>query len=317
MADVQSSEVHAYVYIRDELEAKGWDTRNPARHSSGQVYTQSECLSHPEIKKCLVLDKPENVVKITESVFWVIEAKRSHRQIAQAVSEAIEYASKINQSNRIRACFISGVAGNSLDGFLIRTRFLHKGRFTPITWNGVEVTGLLSRDDLEQILRQNSPNIENPTINEKLFLSRANRINEILHLGAVNPHQRAGVMAALLLSMLSDTGPNVEERSPSVLIGDINSRVESVLKNQDKSEFSDYVKIALPATPDNHMKFRQALIDTIQELNNLSIKSAMNSGADWLGAFYEVFLKYATNSPATALASSKIELKTRCSSRDT
>jgi type I restriction enzyme M protein len=41
------------------------------------------------------------------------------------------------------------------------------------------------------------------------------------------------------------------------------------------------------------VRFRKALVDTIQELNNLNIRSAMNSGADWLGAFYEVFLKYA------------------------
>ena len=38
---------------------------------------------------------------------------------------------------------------------------------------------------------------------------------------------------------------------------------------------------------------RLGLIDTIQELDNLNIKSAMRSGEDWLGAFYEVFLKYA------------------------
>ncbi|MCJ7503654.1 MAG: N-6 DNA methylase, partial [Acidobacteriia bacterium] len=56
----------------------------------------------------------------------------------------------------------------------------------------------------------------------------------------------------------------------------------------------DYVRISLPATPDNHMKFRQALVETIQQLNSLNIKSAMNSGSDWLGAFYEVFLKYAS-----------------------
>lgn len=39
---------------------------------------------------------------------------------------------------------------------------------------------------------------------------------------------------------------------------------------------------------------RQALVDTLQELNNLNIRSAMNSGSDWLGSFYEVFLKYAS-----------------------
>jgi type I restriction enzyme M protein len=54
------------------------------------------------------------------------------------------------------------------------------------------------------------------------------------------------------------------------------------------------VQIQLPTTKDNHVKFRQALVETIQELYNLNIRSAMNSGADWLGAFYEVFLKYAS-----------------------
>ena len=100
-------------------------------------------------------------------------------------------------------------------------------------------------------------------------------------------------MAALLLSTMSNTSPNIEERDPSTLIGDINARVRTKLMNQGKTEFFDYVKIDLPSTTDNHVKLRRALVDTIQELNNLNIRSAMNSGADWLGAFYEVFLKYA------------------------
>ncbi len=74
---------------------------------------------------------------------------------------------------------------------------------------------------------------------------------------------------------------------------DINNRVQTELKKQGKSEFYEYVKIALPAAAENHVKLRCALVQTLQELNNLNIRSAMNSGADWLGTFYEVFLKYA------------------------
>lgn len=293
MTTDSSSEVDAYVFIKENLKTLGWDVRNPERVASGQVYTQNECLANPEIKRLLRLERPENIVKVTEKVLWVIEAKRSQKQLDEATSDAEGRARKLNASNRFQVKFISGVAGNAVDGFIVRTQFFYRKKFAPIIWNGVEVTGLLSPGDLQEILRLCRPNVENPSINEKLFLSRANLINEILHLGAVNPHQRAGVMAALLLSMLSETGPNVEERSPSVLIGDINSRVQGVLQSQNKSEFFDYIKISLPATPDNHMKFRKALVDTIQELNNLNIRSAMNSGADWLGTFYEVFLKYA------------------------
>lgn len=48
----------------------------------------------------------------------------------------------------------------------------------------------------------------------------------------------------------------------------------------------------MPPSSDNHVKFKKALVDTIQELNILNIRSAMNSGHDVLGKFYEVFLKY-------------------------
>lgn len=289
----RDTEVDAYIFIKETLKALGWDARNPERVPSGQIYTQNECLANPEINRLLGAKHPENIIKVTEKVLWVIEAKRTHSELELALDEAKGRAETLNESNQFQVKFVSGVAGNALDSFLIRSRYFNGHSFVPIKLNDIEASGLLSLDQLQLILKTDNPNIENPQIDEKLFLARAQRINEILHLGAVNPHQRAGVMAALLLSMLSDTWPNIEERSPQVLIGDINSRVQSVLKSQGKSEFFEYIKISLPATIDNHIKFRKALVDTLQELNNLNIRSAMNSGADWLGTFYEVFLKYA------------------------
>ena len=244
MGKARDTEVDAYIFIKDNLKDLEWDIRNPSRVSTGQVYTQNECLAHPEIKRLLGLKRPENIVKVTEKVLWVIEAKRSHLELDQALSEAKERADLLNESKLFQVRFISGVAGNNLDGFIIKSRFINGDKISPIMMNGVAVTGLLSPQNLKSILGSNNPNIEDTFINEKLFLSRAKRINEILHLGAVNPHQRAGVMAALLLSMLSDTGPNIEERSPAILISDINARVLNVLKDQGKSEFYDYIKIS-------------------------------------------------------------------------
>lgn len=289
-----STEVDAYIFIKENLRALNWDTRNPEKVATGQVYTQNECLSNAEIKRLLGLNRPENIIKVTENILWVVEAKRSHGEIAKAVSEAEDYAKALNKSSLFKVAFISGVAGNEHDSFIIQTRYLRHGAYTPVSLNSVELTGLLSPENASHILSTNDPNIDDPPIDEKLFIAKAEYINEILHLGAVNPHMRANVMAALLLSKLSSTGPNVEEESPAVLIEDINSRVRSVLKSQKKPEFEEYIRIALPASSDNHFKFRKALVDTIQQLDLLNIKSAMNSGADWLGAFYEVFLKYAS-----------------------
>ncbi|MDO8682475.1 MAG: N-6 DNA methylase [Armatimonadota bacterium] len=289
----QDTEVHAYDFIKGNLRTLGWDVRNPERADSGQVWTQNECLSNPEIKSCLVLDRPENIVKVSEHLLWVIEAKRSHGQLAQAVKEAEDYADRFKASPAFRAVFVSGVAGNDIDSFLVRSRYFNGKQFVPVTLNTVDATALLSPAQVQSILRNNNGEITDPEIDESLFVAKAEHINEILHLGAVNPHQRAGVMAALLLSMLGSTPPNIEERDPSTLIGDINTRAEGILRSQGKANFFDHVRINLPSTPDNHVKLRKALVDTLQELNNLNIRSAMNSGVDWLGAFYEVFLKYA------------------------
>ncbi|HWS83664.1 MAG TPA: N-6 DNA methylase [Ktedonobacteraceae bacterium] len=286
----KSSEVDAYLFIKDELRSLGWNTRNPARNASGQVYTQNECLAHPEIKTFLNLERPENIVKVTDSILWIIEAKRYHKQLDQALEEAEDYAEKINQGQNLRALFISGVAGNQHDGYLIKTCFLHRNGFKPITSNGKEISSLVSPEICKTVLHT-GPTIKDIPIDEALFLSKAEKINQYLHLGAINKNQRARVMAALLLALAQDSQPDVDS-PPSILIEDINSRARDTLRKQGKPEFHKYIEIALPPTQDNHVKFKKALIHTIQELNNLNIRSAMNSGTDVLGKFYEVFLKY-------------------------
>lgn len=288
---IKNSEVHAYGFIKENLKELGWDIRNPSRHPSGQLYTQNECLAHPEIKTYLIQDKPENIVKVTESSFWVIEAKPNHKDLEQAIIEARDYARKINKSKNIKVKFISGIAGNPSDSYLIKTQFLVGNKFQPIKINGKEASAFISPQISKTILSNGHPVIEDIPIDEALFLSKAEKINRYLHLGAINKNYRARVMAALLLALIEDPPPNIDA-PPSILIKEINARAERVLNIQKKPGFYKYIEITLPPTEDNHIKFKMALVNTIQELNNLNIRSAMNSGADVLGKFYEVFLKY-------------------------
>jgi len=157
-----ATEVDAYVFIKANLKALGWDARNPERIASGQVWTQNECLSNAEIKRLLVLDRPENIVKVTEKNLWVVEAKRSHKELDKAIGEAEDYATSLNASPQFQAAFVTGVAGNEHDSFLIRTRFLKDGKYHPVCMNGVEVTGLLTPENCAHILHTGDPNIENP-----------------------------------------------------------------------------------------------------------------------------------------------------------
>ncbi|MGD0627209.1 MAG: N-6 DNA methylase [Thermodesulfobacteriota bacterium] len=292
MPKARNSEVDAYAFIKEHLGIQGWVVKNPNRVPGGQVYTQTECLDHPEIKRFLDQQHPENVVKVSETDFYVIEAKRHKEQINQALKEAQnDYADKINRSKVIKARVISGVAGNSTDGFIVKSCYLKDGQFHPIKINGKEITGFVSPQIASVLFENNSAEIEDLPVDEKTFLRAAEEINKTLHIGAINKNQRARVMAALLLSLVDDTRPNVNA-SPRVFINEINSRADNILVRNKKQEFFECIKIALPPSEDNHFKFKNALVQTMQELENLNIRSAMNSGTDVLGKFYEVFLKY-------------------------
>jgi len=286
------SEVDAYIYTKKELKELGWDIRNPAKIAQGQVYTQNECLSDPEIKQWLDKARPEYIVKVNETTLWVIETKSKRTMIDKALEEAEnDYAKKINQSKTLKAKFISGVAGNDVDSYIIRNRFLEGDVFKSIILNDKEMTGLLSPEISKRILKTNQPILKDIPIDQSFFMQKAHRINEILHLGAVNINDRARVMAALLLSTLDEDLPNLNA-SPTVLIKDVNTRAENALVRQGKGEFFEYVRLSLPTSIDNHQKYKKALVETLRELYSLNIKSAMNSGTDILGQFYEVFLKY-------------------------
>lgn len=279
------SEVHAYVHIIKELtEKKGW--------KKDQIFTQGECLTHPEIKKWLGLNKPENVIEIDHKTFYVIEAKNDRKKIDQALKEArSDYADKINQSKKIKCRFTTGIAGNHEEGYIAHSEFSKDGKWYPIKENGVEITGLLSIQQVETILRTNSPEIKDVEITEEEFLETAENINEVLHENSINKDYRARFVSALLLAM-SDGRDFDLSQDCAVLIDTINARVKHILRQHDKLNFANFIKIDEPASPDNHTKVKDAIKQTYQELLNLNIRSAMNSGKDVLGKFYEVFLKY-------------------------
>jgi type I restriction enzyme M protein len=285
------TEKNAYAYINAALKELGWDTHNPSRNPHGQVYTDNQALEHPELRKGLGKDRPENVVKLTETKFWVIEAKSKRTEIDKAVGEAEGYARNINEKAPVEAVIISGVAGNDDDGYLVHSKFSVGNTFHPVKLNGKEITGLLSPIIAERLVAEGNPNLQDVPLDEGVFLATAEAVNEYLHRGAINKNDRARVMAALLLALVDDTPPNIDA-NPRVLIKDINSRAETVLERNDKKEFFPFIEIQLPAAKDNHVKFRRAIVQTIQALTNLNIRSTMSSGTDMLGKFYEVFLKY-------------------------
>ena len=293
MMSTAKSEVEAYEHIRSNLRSLQWIVKNPSLGTGGQVWTQNQCFDHSEIKAALGLLRPENIVKISESLLWIIEAKASRKDLEKAVDEARNlYAKPINalKGASVSAVLATGIAGDEEAGYIARTIIRLGRKWRVVTINGQEATGLLSTDDVRTLMENGGSDIHEFSPPQWLFVSAAERINGLLHVGGINKNDRAKMMAALLLSVV-DQPPNLEASLP-VLIGEINARSKAVLTENGKPDFAPFVAILPPTSTTNHVKFKSALVRTLQELLNLNIRSAMNSSTDILGQFYEVFLKY-------------------------
>jgi len=290
----KNSEVDAYSYIRNELEKLGWIVKNPARVPEGEVYKQNEGLYNLDIKAMLDRDMPEAIIKLNECDLWVIESKRDKKQIDKALDEAKnQYAQKINKSKNIKCIIITGLAGNDTDGYTIINQYLHNGKWETILFNGKPKDTLLSKEQVNYLLSNKTPNWQEfPDFPEEKYLSSAETINEILHNAGVNKNKRARFIAGLVLSLSLNQDIDLRIENTTTLVKNINNLIEQKLSEVNKENFFEFIKLEVPPSKENHIKYRRAIIDTLKELQTLDIKNAMASGNDVLGKFYEKFLKY-------------------------
>lgn len=290
----KDTEVDAYSYIKEQLKELDWVVKNPARIPEGEVYKQNECLAHKDIKEAFGAKHPEAVVKLNEIEFWVIESKRTKKEIADALDEAKNYyAKRINDKNKIKCIIATGLAGNDTDGYTIINQYLHNGKWETVLFNGKTKDTLLSKQQVEYITKNKTINYKDfPDFPEEKYFNSAEKINEILHNAGINKNKRARFIAGLILSLSTGEEVDLRIKNAELLAKNINNLIEQKLKQVKKSNFYHFINLEVPPSEENHIKYRQAIVETFKELQTLDIKNAMASGNDILGKFYENFLSY-------------------------
>ena len=292
----KESEFRLYPYIHETLSKSGWDVRHPRR--GGQTYAQNDFYGHDDLlTDALEHQAPEYVVLTRHSTgksYWIIEAKAKHQDIDVAVSEAQGYADSINAVKPNVARFATGVAGSPEDSHLVSTFYWNGSAWRQVEINQYGATGFLLPSQCTDIIEQNDPEIKQYEVDVDLFLRKANEINQTLHDNEIPASSRAKVMAALLLALAQGDALSLHSE-PIRLIREINGNVEDLLNKHGKEAFAKEVSLTLPATPKNHVKYRLGIVQTLQQLRDMNIRSAINSGDDALGKFYETFLKYAND----------------------
>lgn len=124
------------------------------------------------------------------------------------------------------------------------------------------------------------------------FLKKANAINKTLHDNDIAVGDRAKVMGALLLALADDTIIRIYD-DPTKMVEQVNGNIRHILRDHGKEDFADTICLTLPATAKNHFSYRKSIVETIQHLREMNVRSAINGSDDALGQFYETFLKYA------------------------
>lgn len=291
----QNTEVDAYSYIKEQLDKLGWIVKNPARVEEGEVYKQNEVLANKDLKEQLIRDMPDAVIKLNQLEFWVIEAKHEKKELGKAIHEAtIDYADAINKSTKIKCLIASGVAGNDTDGFTVINQYWHKGKWETILFNGKTKDTLLSKEQAQYIIKNKTINYnEFPDFPEEKYVSSAKKINETLHNAGINKNDRAVFIAGLILSLAPEEEEiDLKTENTTLLVDNINNLIKAELVVINRQNYFDFIKLKPPPDKQNHVDYRQGIIDTLKELQTLDIRNAMASGRDILGNFYEKFLKY-------------------------
>ena len=289
----KDSEFRLYGFILDKLKEVGWKIQSI--RNGGQVFAQGELQNDPQLKLALGLKRPEYIVQLNERECWAIEAKSAIGDLDIAVKEAIEYAEHINSKSERNCQIPTGIAGSPDATYYVETQCLVNGVWTPLTINGRKATGFVSPQQMESLIATGTGALDEYDIgNYHRFIAKTQNINKILHDGAINKRDRASVMGCILLALATDEALPLSD-TPSLLIKDINTRAESALEKHNKREFFSQIEIKLPPSQDNHVKYGTALSKAINLLRDLNIASAIDSGIDVLGEFYEQFLKYAND----------------------
>ncbi len=293
MAKTKISEFRAYSYITNKLKLKDWNTSNPNKVDKGEVWTQQECLENPEIKKCLGSLRPENIVKVNPSLFWVIEAKEGKSKLQIAIKEAQQYADKINNKSSLITCsFATGISGNEDDGFEVRNFININGQWKEIKLSNKVLSRFLSKNEILRLFSKGTSNLSRPELSVSEIVQLSKQINDILHIAKVEKEKRALYVAALLLSLNED--PTLSHKgNAAVFINDINSRSLQIFKQAGKEILAEEIKIS---TTSEYLD-RQA--DALNKIINLLKEADLVNAAtqsDILGIFFENFLRYGNTS---------------------
>ncbi|MDR1896954.1 MAG: N-6 DNA methylase [Prevotellaceae bacterium] len=283
-------------FVREQARKRGWNVQH--------LSVGGSCLEEQEIIDCfkdigLGLERPDFLFCLQGNPILVIETKNEASKIENALQEAIYYSDKINENQKYKIKIAIGVAGEEDTGYVIEVRFLRKDSWVSLKSKGFEITTIPARAEIEAAIEANdgTTNVQVPSVTE--FIDSAIELSKILRQAKVEAPLRPKVIGALTVAMYQGT----IDISSNNALNSINSLLELAIKEsvdlneQKKCRLIESLKL-LGADYERLSPYIGRIVHLMRGLN---IRAVLQTDIDFLGLFYEAFLRYGYDNNALGI----------------
>jgi hypothetical protein len=273
----------------------GWDTRHPDRN--GHFLEEQEIVAYfPELVATLGQERPDFVVIKDNIPCIVIETKNDFNLIESAWDDAKYYADKISEVYVIRT--IVAIAGTPDTSIQVRVGYKVDANWQQLVSNEYPLTQIPTPDEVSVALQNNNGTTDVRLPSEQEFYEAAIAISRLLRTAKIEEPVRPKIIGALILALYHGDF----SYDPDSVLEHINSNVSAAVRAtrdlpDDRKEFLiNSLKLSTESIAISRYIRRLVL-----QLERLNIRSIMRSGVDFLGQFYEAFLRYGADSKALGI----------------
>jgi len=294
MATRKRAEARTRYFIRTQSQKRGWNVSHPSK--KGDVLEEQEITNYfPKIG--LGLEKPDFLFLLQGEPCLVIEAKNDIKKIDQAVSEAIEYAEKINATKKFTIKIIAGVAGEEDNGYNVKVRYLKGDKWKPLISNGFEITTIPSKQEIELALKADDATTIVTVPSSAEFIDAAIELSTILRLAKIEAPMRPKVIGAIVVALYQS---DIDTSRGVASINELAIKAITQTIDLDK-EKKERLKEALKLIGGDYYRLEPYISRITSILKRLNIRSVLHTSIDFLGLFYEAFLRYGYDNNALGI----------------
>jgi len=268
------------------------------------VSAGGDCLEENEIKSHfggigLGLTKPDFLFCLGGEPAMVVEAKNEVGLLATAIGEAISYANEINGHGRHYIRLAVGAAGEEDAGFAVEARFLTETGWVPLSSYGHELTAFPSKREAEQAVSADDGTTIVSVPDSREFIDAAVELSRILRSAKVEAPLRPKVIGAIVMAMYQGT----VDATPDNALASVNDLAEQGIRSATDvpDATKDLLVETLRLTTADFDRLAPSIRRAVSILRRLNVRSVLQTDTDFLGMFYEAFLRYGYDNNALGI----------------